>query len=105
MTKKTQPARLTKRCIEVCQALSVEARLKILRMLKNHPLCVNGLTCQLNMTQSAVSQHLRVLKSVGLVKSVKKGYWVHYSVDCDTLAKCRKILNEVLSPGETLTKL
>lgn len=85
--------------IEICQALSVEARVRILQMLKSHPLCVNGLTCRMNMTQSAVSQHLRILKSAGLVKAEKNGYWVHYSVNNDTLAKARKLLDEILSPG------
>ena len=69
-------------------------------MLKNNKrLCVNGLTCRMNMTQSAVSQHLRILKSAGLVKAEKVGYWVHYSVNPVTLTNCRKMLNEVLTPG------
>jgi len=67
---------------EICSALSIEARVRILELLKkNRRLCVNGLTCRMNMTQSAVSQHLRILKSAGLVKAEKIGYWVHYSVN------------------------
>ncbi|HLD35835.1 MAG TPA: metalloregulator ArsR/SmtB family transcription factor [Planctomycetota bacterium] len=67
---------------EICSALSVEARVKILAMLKNNRrLCVNALTCRLGISQSAVSQHLRILKSAGLVKAEKIGYWVHYSVN------------------------
>lgn len=100
MMTRPQPTPLIRKCTEVCQALSVEARVKILQLLKNHPLCVNGLTCRMNMTQSAVSQHLRILKSAGLVKTEKRGYWVHYSVNPVTLTKCLKILNEALSLGK-----
>ncbi|MFQ5904988.1 MAG: ArsR/SmtB family transcription factor, partial [bacterium] len=54
--------------------LGAEPRLKIVSLLlKSSPLCVSAITEQLNMSQSAVSQHLRVLKMGGWVEAVKKG--------------------------------
>ena len=82
---------------DMCSALSVEARVKILQMLKGGRLCVNALTCRLGISQSAVSQHLRILKSVGLVKDEKVGYWVHYSVNAKALATYKKALNKILT--------
>jgi DNA-binding transcriptional ArsR family regulator len=81
----------------ICQALSVEARVKILHLLKKGTLCVNALTYRLGITQSAVSQHLRVLKSAGLVKADKRGYWMHYSVNTKAFQKYKELVNKVLS--------
>jgi ArsR family transcriptional regulator len=73
--------------VKVMKALSSEPRLKILRLLKKHSLCVNAITARLGLTQSAISQHLRVLKEAGLVKDEKHGYWVHYSADRKALRR------------------
>jgi DNA-binding transcriptional ArsR family regulator len=73
--------------VRVLKALSSEPRLKILRLLKERSLCVNAITAKVDITQSAVSQHLRILKEVGLVKAEKRGYWMHYSVNREALAR------------------
>jgi len=58
-------------------ALSDPTRLKLLRLLSQqkepNALCVNALAYQLGVTQSAISQHLRLLKSAGLVKGERRG--------------------------------
>ena len=63
------------------KCLSVEARVRIVQLLKGRSLCVNALAARLNMTQGAVSQHLRILRDAGLVVPEKRGYWVHYRLD------------------------
>jgi ArsR family transcriptional regulator len=69
--------------------LADPTRLKLLRLLirqvEPNALCVNALAYQLEVTQSAVSQHLRVLKSAGLVKGKRRGYRVHYAVNPEAL--------------------
>ena len=82
--------------VEVLGALSSEPRLRIIQALKEKPLCVNALARRLEMRQSAISQHLRVLRSAGLVKSEKKGYWVHYSLDGENLGHFRSVLHSLL---------
>lgn len=76
----------------VFKALSDETRLKIFFLLSRRTLCVNALVCQLEVSQPAVSQHLKILKEAGLVKAEKRGYWVHYSVNRDNLGWIRKRL-------------
>ena len=44
-------------------------------------MCVCDLSCLLNMTQSAISHQLRVLKSARLVKFRREGKVVYYSLD------------------------
>jgi DNA-binding transcriptional ArsR family regulator len=74
--------------------LADPTRLKLLRLLSQqrepNALCVNALAYRLEITQSAVSQHLRVLKSAGLVKGERRGYRVHYFIDREALAQAQE---------------
>ncbi len=94
---------------EVFKALSDPTRLRLIRLLNAQPsggclgecndgqhLCVNALAHKLGVTQSAVSQHLRVLRQVGLVHGVRHGRFVHYSIDREGLARHRSVLVETL---------
>jgi DNA-binding transcriptional ArsR family regulator len=83
--------------VGVLKALSAGPRLKIVRLLKARTLCVNAITARLGMTQSAVSQHLRVLREAGLVRAEKRGYWMHYSVDRKALGKWRAAIDMLLA--------
>jgi len=63
------------------------------------PLCVNALAEKLRLTQSAVSQHLRVLRHAGLVRSVRRGAFVHYSIDKAEVARRVLLLKESIGVG------
>ena len=63
---------------------------------KGGPLCVNALAHQLGVTQSAVSQHLRILRQAGLVRGARRGTFMHYSLDPDGLDKYRHALRDTL---------
>jgi len=65
----------------MCTALSVDTRVRIIQLLRERPLCVNALAARLEITHSAVSQHLRVLREAGLVLPDRRGTWVHYRLD------------------------
>jgi ArsR family transcriptional regulator len=85
--------------VKVFKALSSEPRLKIVRLLKEHPQCVNAIAERLGMTQSAVSQHLRILKEAGLVRGLKRGNWMHYEMPVESLGNCGRALAEVFGVG------
>jgi ArsR family transcriptional regulator len=85
--------------VKVFKALSSESRLKIVRLLKEHPQCVNVIAKRLGMTQSAVSQHLRILKEAGLVRGLKRGNWMHYEMPVESLDKFGRALAEVFGVG------
>ncbi len=79
------------------KALSDPTRLKLIKMLcENEWLCVNALTKRLDVTQSAVSQHLRVLKQLGLVESERRGYHIHYSLNKDFLKQYNSKISKEL---------
>ena len=58
-------------------------RVKILNILLNAEACVCDITALINMTHSAISHQLRVLKLARIVKSRKEGKVVYYSLDDD----------------------
>jgi DNA-binding transcriptional ArsR family regulator len=62
-------------------ALADPTRAKIVHMLLTQELCTCDIAVILGITDSAVSQHLRILRSLRLVKSRRAGKFVYYSLD------------------------
>lgn len=66
---------------ELFRVFGDSTRARILCALNIEEMCVCDLSALLNMTQSAISHQLRVLKSSRIVKSRKQGRVVYYSLD------------------------
>ena len=64
----------------IFKALSVETRLRVIKLLEDRELCVCELMQVLDMSQPRISRHLSVLKNAGLVDDRRAGKWVHYSL-------------------------
>ena len=79
----------------VFKVLSIEARIHIVRVLKRRALCVTELTSQLGITQSATSQHLRVLKDAGIVKFQKRGLHVYYHLNVQNIAHMHTTISKL----------
>ena len=58
-------------------------RIKIISALFESEMCVCDLSAALNMTQSAISHQLRVLKQANLVKFRREGKVVYYALSDD----------------------
>ena len=56
-------------------------RIQLLWALEESDMCVGDLAVLLNMTKSAVSHQLKVLRTAKLVRSEKKGKNVYYTLD------------------------
>ena len=84
---------------ELFKIFCVDKRIEIIEYLKSGAMNVNALANALKISPSAVSQHLRVLKSAGLVENERKGYWIHYSLNRDALEKARQRLNRICTCG------
>jgi len=68
--------------------------------IKAHgPSGAKDIAATIGVTTAAVSQHLKMLKQAGLVRSERKGYWIPYSIDEKAMEYCRQILNEVCTCG------
>lgn len=68
---------------ELFKVFGDTTRIKILYALFASEMCVCDIAVLLNMTQSAISHQLRVLKQARLVKYRKEGKVVYYSLDDD----------------------
>ena len=66
---------------ELFKVFGDTTRIKILYALFSSEMCVCDIANLLNMTQSAISHQLRVLKQARLVKFRKEGKTVYYSLD------------------------
>lgn len=71
---------------ELLRALSAPLRIGIVLMLRDHACCVHELVEHLDATQPLISQHLRVLKSAGVVRGERDGREVRYRLIDDHLA-------------------
>lgn len=90
---------------EIFKALSDPTRLRLIKLLtENKFLCVNALTQRLNVTQSAVSQHLRILRQVGLVIGDRRGYHIHYSINQNLLKQYKTKLLETFGENFVVLK-
>jgi DNA-binding transcriptional ArsR family regulator len=92
---------MTREAADLFKILSVDRRIEIIERLKKGEMSVKALAEALGVTQSAVSQHLRVLKSAGLVRDERRGYWTYYALDREALEACRKRLDRVCTCGCT----
>lgn len=67
------------------KALSDKTRFSIVKMLLMRRYCVGGLARRLQISEAAVSQHLKVLKASNLVTGTKSGYFMRYEVEREAL--------------------
>lgn len=88
------------------KAISDPTRLKIVDLLNRHstPLCVNAIAKKMEVTQSAISQHLRILKQVGLVTSSRNGYNINYQLKYDKFNYFSSVLERIISPSNANTE-
>jgi len=81
-------------------ALGDETRLRLVALLTQqlpgHAMCVGRLAHELGVTASAVSQHLRVLKDLGLLQGERRGYRIHYFLDEERLATYQALARDLL---------
>lgn len=84
------------------KALADENRLLILRLLLRRNCCVRALSRQLDISEAAVSQHLKVLREAGLILGEKHGYFTHYTVDRSALRALSEELSGMANAAERI---
>ena len=62
----------------ILKALGEPMRLKIFQAVLERKHCVRSLSKKLGVSESAISQHMKVMKEAGLVYGEKYGYHTHY---------------------------
>ena len=74
------------------RSMSNDRRLRILMLLRSREMAVGEIAKQVNLSQSALSQHLAILRSDGLVNTRRQAQSIFYSLASD---KARTLLESV----------
>lgn len=80
---------------KVFKALGDEKRLQILAMLRSGDKCACVLLENMDIGQSTLSHHLKILCDSGIVQSRKDGKWTHYSISESGSIYAEKLLQEL----------
>jgi DNA-binding transcriptional ArsR family regulator len=89
---------------KVFEALASTPRRKILAYLAETELTAGEIAARFEMSKPAISKHLAVLENAGLVKSEKRGQFVHYALVRDSLVNTLNGFVQNLCPVSTPLK-
>jgi len=76
----------------VFRALCDENRLRILEMLRSGEMCACKLLENLDIGQSTLSHHMKILCDAGIVAGRADGKWTHYRISRDGAARDAQLL-------------
>ena len=82
---------------KVFKAFCDENRLQILEMLRSGEKCACKLLDALQIGQSTLSHHMKILCDSGIVQGRKEGKWVHYSIDPAGAERARQLLERQIT--------
>ncbi len=85
--------------MEVFEAIAQPTRRRILRLLASGELSAGGVAAEFDLTQPAISQHLKVLREAGLVSERRDGARRLYRVRPEGLGDLHGFLAELLPAG------
>ncbi len=88
---------LIKTMADLFKALGDTTRLRIIRILATNEksLCVADLAQIIGITPSAISQHIKTLKNVGILEPNRVGFHVYYTVNNDIISEYREKVDEL----------
>jgi ArsR family transcriptional regulator len=89
-----------KKNAKIFKALCDEQRLKILDLLKIGKMCGCELLKNVDIGQSSLSYHMKILVESGIVESEQHGKWIHYNISESGSIKALNILKEITSTKE-----
>ena len=90
---------ITRLHADICSALADPSRILLIYALTEGPSCVNDLAAEVGLSQPATSRHLKTLRERGLVRAVRQGPSMEYSLTDDRLIQALDLLRAVLRDG------
>lgn len=79
--------------VSVFKALCDENRVEVLKLLRNGEMCACELLEELDLGQSGLSYHMKILLASGIVESRAEGKWTHYQLRKEGFAHAIDIIN------------
>lgn len=89
---------------KVFKAFCDDKRLRILELLRGGEKCACVLLEQLDLGQSGLSYHMKILVESGIVESWQEGKWTHYKISEKGSAYAGILLKELTTPN-TITEV
>ena len=81
---------------ELCKSLSDPKRLRIIQELRGGERSVSDLAGKLGLKQSNTSQHLAILRKIGVILPRKEGSTVYYRLADPKIAEACDLVHEVI---------
>jgi len=96
-----EPALSLDRAQPLLRALAEPIRLQVVLALQDGERCVCDLTGDLDLAQSKLSFHLKVLKEAGLIRARQEGRWIYYRLEPSALMLLRDWLDQLAAGCRT----
>ncbi len=80
----------------VCAALANAKRIQIIDLLQDGEKIAGTLASEMEITKANLSQHLKVMKSKGIVLSRREGVFIYYSIANPKIVEACQLMREVL---------
>lgn len=84
----------------IFKALADENRMRILKLLGSGEKCACELLKELEITQSTLSHHMKILCDSGLVVGRREGKWMYYRICCENVQKLRTTMHSLLASDQ-----
>lgn len=84
----------------IFKALAEPTRLQILDILSCGTVCACEILDGMEISQSTLSHHMKVLTECGLVSGRKEGTWMHYTINRDKISILQQGIEELTDPKE-----
>ncbi len=81
--------------VSIFKAMGDETRLKILLLLSSKNICAKGIAKHMNISEAAVSQHIKLLKECNLITGYKEGYYVMYNINKESFDKAKDFISSL----------
>lgn len=88
----------------VFKAFCDEKRLQILALLRGGEKCACVLLERLDLGQSGLSYHMKILVESGVVESRQEGKWTHYRISEKGSARAEALLRKLTTPAPDAEK-
>lgn len=85
--------------VQIFKAFCDENRLQILEMLRSGEKCACVLLEKMQIRQSTLSHHMKILCDSGIVSARKAGKWTYYSINETGCKKAEELLKTLTEPG------
>ena len=86
---------------QLLRALAEPIRLQVVQTLQHGERCVCDLTGDLDLAQSKLSFHLKVLKEAGLIRARQEGRWIYYRLEPAALIALQDWLGQLAAGCRT----